>query len=86
MKGKIVCFNHPWKDYYDSFEYRVSGASKSAKYGAVAMLVRSVASKSIYSVHAGMQEYDPDQPKIPAAAITVEDAEMFSRMQERDRK
>ena len=86
MKGKIVCFNHPWKDYYDSFEYRVSGASKSAKYGAVAMLVRSVASKSIYSVHAGMQEYDPAQPKIPAAAITVEDAEMFSRMQERGQK
>ena len=50
------------------------------------MLVRSVASKSIYSVHAGMQEYDPAQPKIPAAAITVEDAEMFQRMQERGQK
>ena len=50
------------------------------------MLVRSVASKSIYSVHAGMQEYDPTQPKIPAAAITVEDAEMFQRMQERGQK
>ena len=48
------------------------------------MLVRSVASSSIYSVHAGYQEYDPAQPKIPAAAITVEDAEMFQRMQDRN--
>lgn len=50
------------------------------------MLVRSIASGSIYSVHAGYQEYDPDQPKIPAAAITVEDAEMFQRMQDRGQK
>ena len=86
IQGKIVCFNHPWKDYEDSYEYRVNGASRAAKYGAVAMLVRSVASKSIYSVHAGYQEYDPAQPKIPAAAITVEDAEMFQRMQARGQK
>ena len=38
------------------------------------MLVRSVASKSIYSVHAGVQEYEDGVTKIPAAAITVEDA------------
>ena len=55
VKGKIVCFNHPWKDYYDSYEYRTYGASRAAKYGAVALLVRSVASRSIYSVHAGFQ-------------------------------
>lgn len=30
--------------------------------------------------------YDPNYPKIPAAAITVEDAEMFQRMQERQQK
>jgi carboxypeptidase Q len=28
-------------------------------------------------------EYDPQYPKIPCAAITVEDAEMFARMQAR---
>ena len=71
IEGKIVCFNNPWIDYYHSYEYRVYGASRVAKYGAAAMLVRSVASASIYSVHAGYHEYDKDQPKIPAAAITV---------------
>ena len=86
IAGKIVCFNHPWKDYYNSYEYRVFGASRAAKYEAVAMLVRSVASSSIYSVHAGTQRYDSAQPKIPAAAITVEDAEMFQRMQDRGQK
>ena len=47
------------------------------------MLVRSVASESIYSVHAGYMEYNTSLPKIPCAAITVEDSEMFQRMQDR---
>jgi carboxypeptidase Q len=64
--------------------YRVDGASKAAKYGAKATLVRSVASISVYSVHTGYMEYDPQYPKIPCAAITVEDAEMFQRMQDRN--
>lgn len=63
--------------------YRVDGPSIAGKYGAKAMLVRSVASESISSVHTGYMEYDPLYPKIPCAAITVEDAEMFSRMQAR---
>lgn len=50
------------------------------------MLVRSVASESVYSVHAGYMEYDLKYPKIPCAAITVEDAEMFRRMQNRGQK
>lgn len=83
IKGKIVCFNQPWTNYYDAVDYRVDGASRAAKYGAVGMLVRSVASASIYSVHAGYMEYDEKYPKIPCAAITVEDAEMFQRMQTR---
>ena len=81
--GKIVCFNNKWIDYGHSVDYRVDGASKAAKYGAVGMLVRSVASNSISSVHTGYMEYDPAYPKVPCAAITVEDAEMFQRMQAR---
>ena len=65
-------------------EYRVDGASRAAKYGAKAVLVRSVASVSVYSVHTGYMEYDPKYPKIPCAAITVEDSEMFRRMQNRN--
>jgi carboxypeptidase Q len=47
------------------------------------MLVRSVASESVYSVHTGYMEYDTKYTKIPCAAITVEDSEMFRRMQNR---
>ena len=73
VKGKIVCYNQKWINYFTSVEYRVDGASKASKYGAIGMLVRSVASESISSVHTGYMEYDPQYPKIPAAAITVED-------------
>ncbi len=83
VAGKIVLFNNKWIDYSHSVEYRVNGPSRAAKYGAKAMLVRSVASDSVYSVHTGYMEYDPQYPKIPCAAITVEDSEMFRRMQNR---
>jgi carboxypeptidase Q len=71
VSGKIVCYNNQWVDYSTSVEYRVDGASRAAKYGAKAILVRSVASVSVYSVHTGYMEYDPKYPKIPSAAITV---------------
>lgn len=82
VKGKIVIYNQGWTNYYDKVVYRAQGGDKAAAYGAVGALVRSVASHSIYSVHAGIQYGD----KIPIAAITTEDAEMFSRMQARGQK
>lgn len=42
--GKIILFNNKWIDYEHSVDYRVDGPSIAAKYGAVGMLVRSVAS------------------------------------------
>lgn len=64
-------------------EYRVWGASHAAKYGALGALVRSVTPESISSVHAGIMHYDNNYKKIPVAAITLEDAQMFQRMQDR---
>ena len=49
----------------------------------MAVLLRSVASFSIDSPHTGMQTYDVRYPKIPIAAISIEDAEMLARMQVR---
>lgn len=47
VSGKIVLFNHPWVDYDTNVDYRVNGASRAAKYGALAVLVRSVTPQSI---------------------------------------
>lgn len=86
VNGKIVVFNNPWVNYSVSVDYRVNGASMAAKYGAKAMLVRSITPISIESVHTGYMEYDPAQPKIPCAAIATEDSDMFQRMQDRGQK
>lgn len=86
VSGKIVVFNNVWVDYFTSVDYRVNGASRAAQDGAIAMLVRSVTPTSIESVHTGYMEYDPKQPKIPCAAISTEDADMFQRMQDRGQK
>ena len=46
-------------------------------------LIRSVTPFSIHSVHTGVEEYGENVTKIPTASITVEDAEMLYRMQQR---
>lgn len=60
IRGKIVCFNNPWVEYYESVVYREDGPSKAAAYGAVAALARSQAREAdtIYSVHAGVVVYN----------------------------
>lgn len=50
-----MVYNQPWTNYGDSVQYRAEGATRAAKYGAVGALIRSVASASISSVHAGGQ-------------------------------
>ena len=83
VPGKIVIFNQDFVSYSTSAEYRVLGASNAAVYGAVATLIRSVTPFSIHSPHTGIQFYRNGVPKIPTACITVEDAEMFDRMESR---
>ncbi|XP_077732290.1 carboxypeptidase Q isoform X1 [Canis aureus] len=152
-RGKIVVYNQPYVNYSTTVQYRVQGAVEAAKVGALASLIRSVASFSIYRAnvekcvleepfpgeirvscgfaeacmevslggghlisevedrkpstmhqfgvahviggcaraalaagqrpHTGIQEYQDGVPKIPTACITVEDAEMMSRMASR---
>ncbi|XP_043852211.1 carboxypeptidase Q [Dromiciops gliroides] len=84
--GKIVVYNQPYKGYGETVQYRVQGAVEAAKVGAVASLIRSVASFSIYSPHTGIQYYQDGVPQIPTACITVEDAEMMARMASRGTK
>ncbi|XP_054548072.1 carboxypeptidase Q isoform X2 [Talpa occidentalis] len=79
-RGKIVVYNQPYTNYSQTVQYRVQGAVEAAKVGALASLIRSVTSFSIYSPHTGVQQYQDGVPKIPTACITVEDAEMISRI------
>ncbi|MFL5620408.1 MAG: M28 family metallopeptidase [Gemmatimonadaceae bacterium] len=84
VKGKVVLFDVPFTTYEATRFYRSGGASAAAKQGAVAMLLRSVASFSINSPHTGSLRYDSTvATRIPAAAIAVEDAMLLHRMQDR---
>jgi carboxypeptidase Q len=82
-RGKIVLLNAPFTSYGQTVTYRVVGAVAAARAGAVASLIRSVTPFSMQTPHTGQMRYDPSVPEIPHAAITVEDAEMLQRMQER---
>ena len=83
VRGKIVVYNAPYVNYGATVEYRLRGASRAARYGAVAALVRSITPVSLQTPHTGAMGYDPDQPKIPVAAVTIEVAEFLQRMNDR---
>jgi len=82
-KGKIVLFDVPFTDYVATRKVRTDGPSAAARTGAVACLIRSVASASIRSPHTGATRYDTTAARIPAAALSVEDAMMLHRFQDR---
>jgi carboxypeptidase Q len=82
-RGKIVLFDVPFTTYGETVRYRVAGAVAAARAGAVAALIRSVASFSLQSPHTGSMGYDAAVPRIPAAALSVEDAAMLHRMFDR---
>lgn len=83
VEGRIVLFNAPYEGYGNTVRYRSSGPSRAAERGAKACLIRSVTPVSLQSPHTGALRYDIAAPKIPAAALTVEDAEMLARLQAR---
>jgi hypothetical protein len=80
VEGKIVAFAPDWEGYGRTVRFRSSGASAAATLGAVAVLVRSATGRSIDSPHTGALDYEEGAPRIPAASITVEDAEWLRRM------
>ena len=88
IKGKAVLFNHKmphWtkehgSGYGEAYVYRTQGASKAAKHGALFVLVRSLTAHSLNSPHTGSLGYAEDAKKIPAAAISTEDADHIERL------
>lgn len=91
VRGKIVFYNAPmdmdlvrahrgFEAYGKAVVFRSEGPSRAAQYGAVAVVIRSVGSASLRTPHTGSLNYDAKQPKIPAAAMTIEDAMLVDRL------
>jgi len=88
-KGKILLFNKKFDKqlaaqeggiyaYGDAVQYRAAAPIAGASVGAVAVLVRSVGGADYRIPHTGMTMYAPGVEKIPAAAVTAEDADMLA--------
>lgn len=84
--GRIVLFNVPFTTYGETVQYRARGAVAAAEAGAVASLIRSVTPYSQQTPHTGNSSYEEGVPRIPHAAITIEDADLLQRMQERGQR
>jgi hypothetical protein len=91
VKGRILLFNHPYDKelaaqggglyaYGGGVVYRGMGPIAAAAAGAVAVLVRSVGGADYRLPHTGHTEYAPDVAKIPAAAVTAEDADLLENL------
>ena len=88
IAGKIVLFNYPFdkriaaegrggEAYGEAVVYRSDGPSAAARQGAVACLIRSVGGADYRIPHTGQTKYADDAPKIPAGAVTAEDADLI---------
>ena len=86
VKGRIVLFDEVYQGYGKSVPYRMAGASRAANYGAVACLIRSVESASLNTPHTGTLIYDAKEPKIPAAALSLEHAAFLHRLYDRGKR
>ena len=88
VKGKIVFYNCPFEEtfvrtfqaYGKNVMYRVYGASRAAKYGAVAVLVRSMTHAMDNNPHTGSLVYTDSFPEIPAAAVGLRDVEKLDTL------
>jgi carboxypeptidase Q len=88
VKGKIVLFNSkmpPFSfekgaSYGEVVRYRGRGPVEAARLGAAAVLVRSLTAKSLRSAHTGATNYEDGVRRIPAAALTIEDADLIARL------
>ncbi len=89
VAGKIVLFNYPFdkqmaaegragEAYGEAVVYRSDGPSAAARQGAVACLIRSVGGAEYRLPHTGQTDYARDAPKIPAGAVTAEDADLIT--------
>jgi carboxypeptidase Q len=88
VQGKIVFFNRPmdptkidaFTAYGGAVDQRGGGAAQAVKYGAVAVLVRSMGLNQEEYPHTGGMRYATDGAKIPALAISTKHADALSKL------
>ncbi len=87
VKDKIVFYNgkmdptivNTFGAYGGAVAQRSSGASEAAKYGAKAIVIRSVTNRQDDIPHTGSLRYKPLINQIPAVAISTNDADFLSQ-------
>jgi carboxypeptidase Q len=93
VKGRIVLFDVPFDQhmadrglagqaYGQGSAYRTAGPRMAAEMGAAAALVRSVGGAAYRIAHTGASGMQ-DGARIPAAAVTIEDAMLMTRLAKR---
>lgn len=86
VKGKIVFFSahmertHTGRDYGRVGPMRSEGPIAASKKGAVGVVIRSLGTDHERLPHTGAFKHDKSVPEIPAAALSVPDAEMIERL------
>lgn len=88
VEGKIVFYNgamdptktYAFDAYGDAVIQRAYGASEAGKFGAKAVIVRSMTTRHDDIPHTGTLVYKPLMPRIPAVAISTNDADLLSQL------
>lgn len=87
IQGKIVFFNRPFDSklintfaaYGGAVNQRTTGPSEASRYGAIAVIVRSMTQALDTFPHTGVTRYADDVKKIPAIAVSTLDADLLSQ-------
>jgi carboxypeptidase Q len=87
VKGRIVFYNRPMDRslislgaaYADAVDQRSQGAIEAARFGTAAALVRSMTTRNDDVPHTGGMNYVDSIPKIPAASVSTNDANLLSK-------
>lgn len=86
LRGKIAFVSNQMRATQDGSSYGASGAARfvgpniAAKKGAAAIVIRSIGTDHGRGPHAGNTNFEPGVTPIPAAALSVADAETLERL------
>jgi carboxypeptidase Q len=70
--------------YGDGVPVRINGAIEAARKGAIAIVIRSIGTDHSRLPHTGVMRYQDGVTKIPAAALSTDDADLLTRTLARD--